>query len=107
MTDTVIDATGRKTAIVTLDNPLQRPEGAVTAITLRKPMGGDLRGTKLVDLYNMDVLAMSIVIPRISNPVIHKAEFLTMDGEDIASLTGEVVGFLLTKRAKAEAGLEA
>ena len=107
MTDTAIDATGRKTATVNLDNPLQRPEGAVTAIVLRKPMGGDLRGTKLVDLYNMDVLAMATVVPRISSPVIHKAEFLTMDGEDIASISGEVVGFLLTKRAKAEAGLEA
>jgi hypothetical protein len=117
MTDTVetaataaaasLDAQGRRTASVNLDNPLKRPEGEISAVSLRKPMGGDLRGTKLADLYNMDVLAMAMVIPRISNPVIHKTEFMAMDGEDIAALSGEVVNFLLPKRARSEAGLEA
>jgi hypothetical protein len=32
---------------------------------------------------------------------------MAMDGEDIAALSGEVVNFLLPKRARSEAGLEA
>ncbi len=48
---------------------------------------------------------MSQIIPRISDPTIHRQEFMAMDGEDIASLSGEVVNFLLTKSQRAEAGL--
>lgn len=92
---------------VDLDNPLTRGDRQITQVTLRKPMGGDLAGTNLGDLYNMNVVAMSKVIPRISDPVIHAPEFMAMDGEDIASLSGKVVGFLLTRRQKADAGLEA
>lgn len=91
--------------IVTLDNPLKRADQEITKVTLRKPMGGDLAGTNIGDLYNMNVVAMSKVIPRISDPMIHAPEFMAMDGEDIASLSGQVVSFLLTKRQKVDAGL--
>tara|TARA_R110002167_G_scaffold12963_4_gene54856 strand:- start:6421 stop:6888 length:468 start_codon:yes stop_codon:yes gene_type:complete len=103
--DSGIDATGRPWKRVHLDNALKRPGPEITKVILRKPIGGDLRGTKLVDVYNMDVVAMSLVIPRISEPTIHRPEFMTMDGEDIASLSSEVVNFLLTRSQKAEAGL--
>jgi len=97
----------RRFATVTLDNPLKRGEQEIEKISLRKPMGGDLAGINLGDLYNMNVIAMSKVIPRISDPMIHAPEFMTMDGEDIAALSTKVVGFLLTRQQKAEAGLEA
>lgn len=90
---------------VTLDNPLKRGDQKITKVTLRKPMGGDLAGTNIGDLFNMNVVAMSKVIPRISEPMIHAPEFMAMDGEDIAALSGQVVSFLLTKRQKVDAGL--
>lgn len=90
---------------VNLDNPLKRGDLEITKVTLRKPMGGDLAGTNIGDLYNMNVVAMSKVIPRISEPMIHAPEFMAMDGEDIAALSGQVVSFLLTRRQKADAGL--
>lgn len=90
---------------VRLDNPLKRGDLVIDEVTLRKPMGGDLQGTNIGDLYNMNVVAMSKVIPRISEPMIHAPEFMAMAGEDIASLCGQVVSFLLTKRQKADAGL--
>lgn len=104
-----IDAAAEKKrfAVVELDNPLKRGDLMIEKVTLRKPMGGDLNGTNLGDLYNMNVRAMSVVIPRISDPIIHGPEFMAMDGEDIAALSGKVVNFLLTKRQKADAGLEA
>lgn len=90
---------------VTLDNPLKRGDQKINKVTLRKPMGGDLAGTNIGDLFNMNVVAMSKVIPRISEPMIHAPEFMAMDGEDIAALSGQVVSFLLTKRQKVDAGL--
>ena len=72
---------------------------------MRKPKGGDLRGAKLTDLYSADVVAMSIVLPRITEPMIHRQEFMDMDGEDIAQLAGEVINFLLTKSQRREASL--
>ncbi|MDP3400718.1 MAG: phage tail assembly protein [Brevundimonas sp.] len=100
-----IDKTGRPWALVTLDNPLDRSGTEVVDVTIRKPRGGDLRGTKLTELYAADVVAMSIVIPRISEPMIHRQEFMDMDGEDIAQLSGEVINFLLTKSQRREASL--
>lgn len=102
-----IDATGRPWKRVLFDNPLKRAGAEVTNAIVRKPMGGDLRGAKLVDVYNMDVVAMSQIIPRLTEPTIHRPEFMAMDGEDIASLSSEVVNFLLTRSQKVEAGLNA
>ncbi|MNH79268.1 Phage tail protein E [compost metagenome] len=90
---------------VDLDNPLKRGDLEINKVTLRKPMGGDLAGTNIGDLYNMNVVAMSKVIPRISDPMVHAPEFMAMNGEDIAALSGQVVSFLLTRRQKADAGL--
>jgi len=99
------DKTGRPWALVTLDNPLDRGGTEVVDITVRKPRGGDLRGTKLTELYAGDVVAMSIVLPRVTEPMIHRNEIMEMDGEDIAQLTGEVIHFLLTKSQRREASL--
>ena len=113
MTDTAaaaLDAalpSGRKFVTVTLDNPLQRGEQVVDKVTIRKPTAGDYRGTTMSAAYAMDPVALSIIIPRVSDPTIHKAEYLAMDAEDAAALGGEIVNFLLTKSQKAEAGLTA
>lgn len=101
------DAGGRPIRWVDLDNPITRGDQKISVICLRKPLGGALRGTNLNDLYKMDVAAMSLVVPRISEPKIPQAEFLNMEPEDIASISGEVTGFLLTKQQKESAGLEA
>ncbi|GLK49605.1 hypothetical protein GCM10017620_25780 [Brevundimonas intermedia] len=103
----LFDGAGNRVAWVDLDNAIKRGGKDVFEIMLRKPDTGHLRGTKLVDLYNMDVNSVSTVVPRISEPTIPTAEFLTMAPEDAAQIAGEVVGFLLTRRQKAEGGLEA
>lgn len=100
-----IDKHGRPWALVTLDNPLERGGETIVDVTVRKPRGGDLRGAKLTDLYAADVVAMSIVLPRITEPTVHRQELMDMDGEDIAQLSGEVINFLLTKSQRREASL--
>lgn len=103
----LFDAVGNRIAWVDLDNPIKRGGQDIFEIKLRKPDTGHLRGTKFNDLYTMDINAASIVVPRISDPVIPTAEFLTMAPEDTAQIAGEIVGFLLTKRQKVAGGLEA
>lgn len=93
------------TAVVDFDTPLKRGETVIDRVTLRRPLGGALRGVKLVDLYNLDVVAVSKVLPRISEPVITEAEYLTMEAPDCAAIAGEIVAFLLTKKQRDEAGL--
>ena len=93
------------TTVVDFDTPLMRGETAIAKVTLRRPLGGALRGVKLVDLYNLDLVAVAKVLPRISEPVITEQEFLTMEASDCASIAGEIVAFLLTKKQRDEAGL--
>lgn len=90
---------------VDLDTPLRRGETEIHTINLRKPLGGALRGVKVVDLLNLDLVAASKVVPRISDPVVTEQEFLTMQAEDCTAIAGEIAAFLLQKKQKAEAGL--
>ncbi|WP_368933692.1 phage tail assembly protein [Brevundimonas naejangsanensis] len=95
----------KSTVRVPLDNPLKRGDETITAVTLRKPLGGATSGTKLVDLLNLDLVAASKVVPRISSPVITAVEFLNMDVEDCTAIAGEIAAFLLQKRQKEAHGL--
>ncbi|MFN3931608.1 MAG: phage tail assembly protein [Brevundimonas sp.] len=103
MSDT--PSTKKKFATVTLDEPLVRGEQSIDKVTLRRPSAGDFRGTTMSAAYQMDPVALSKVISRISDPVISAPEFLAMDADDAGALAGEVVDFLLTRQQKAEAGL--
>lgn len=97
----------RLTVDVPLDTPIQRGKLQIDTLTLRKPKGGALSGVKTVDLLNLDLVAASKVVPRISSPRITAQEFLDMEAEDCVAVAGEVAAFLLQKRQKVEAGLEA
>lgn len=94
-----------QTTSVDLDTPLKRGETEVHSIILRKPLGGALRGVKVVDLLNLDLVAASKVVPRISDPVVTEQEYLTMPAEDCTAIAGEIAAFLLQRKQKAEAGL--
>lgn len=93
MTDKI--ATNEK--VVELDTPIQRGKTEITAVTLRKPQSGALRGTRLQALLDMDVNALITVLPRISTPALTTAEINEMDPADLVSLSVEVVTFLLKK----------
>lgn len=82
---------------VTLDTPITRGETKIEAVTLRKPSAGELRGTSLQDLVNLDVNALSKVLPRISNPTLTEAEVARMDPADLVQLGATFAGFLTPK----------
>lgn len=92
---------------VDLDGHIVRGEQIITSVTLRKPMSGELRGVSLVDLMNLDVIALRKVLPRITSPALTDIEIGRMDPADLVQCGVAVAGFLLQKSAKAEASLVA
>lgn len=85
---------------IELDAPFKRGNKTVSTITIRKPKAGELRGVALTDLMQMDVTALSRVLPRVSEPVLTEKEIAELEPADLVQLGGGLVGFLLPKRAK-------
>lgn len=87
---------------ITLDTPIQRGTETITAVTLRKPAAGELRGVALTDLLQMDVTALQKVLPRITQPTLTAADVAGMDPADLLQIGTEVSGFLLPKALRPE-----
>lgn len=85
---------------VTLDAPITRGEQTIDAITLRKPASGELRGTSLNALVNLDVDALGKVLPRIATPILTEFDVQQLDPADLVQLGVVFAGFLLPKRAQ-------
>ncbi|MFU5016745.1 phage tail assembly protein, partial [Pseudomonas aeruginosa] len=64
------------------------------------------RGVSLLELMQMDVQALSKVLPRITSPSLTPQEVSAMDPADLMACGVTVSGFLLQKSAK-EASLVA
>ncbi|HCA23116.1 MAG TPA: phage tail assembly protein [Pseudomonas sp.] len=92
--------------LIELDEPIKRGTTEITEVTLRKPVSGELRGVSLMELANMDVLALRKVLPRISSPSLTDVEVGRMDPADLMQCGVAVASFLLTKKAR-QASLEA
>lgn len=86
---------------VTLDSPLSRGEAdSITTVQVRKPNAGELRGLTLMALSQLDYGALETLLPRITSPILHKADIARLDLADLMQLGGEVMDFLLPKAAK-------
>lgn len=88
---------------ITLDTPIKRGDQTITAISLRKPNAGELRGLNLTDLLQMDVSALQRVLPRISSPSLTEVDVSGMDPADLLQCGSVVAGFLLPKDAMSTA----
>jgi len=84
----------------TLDTPIVRGVQTIERITLRKPSAGELRGVSLSDLVNLDVTALSKVLPRISSPTLTDRDVSNLDPADLVQLGGIFAGFLMTNAVK-------
>lgn len=79
--------------VVKLSQPIPRASGDIAELTLRKPATGELRGLKLLEVMQLDVNALSVLLPRIAQPTITKADIDAMDLADITDIGVEVMGF--------------
>lgn len=83
--------------MIDLDEPIKRGETEIKNVMLRKPHSGELRGTNLTDLLQMDVTALERVIPRISDPTLTSHEVQQLDPADLFQMGSTVSGFLMPK----------
>jgi len=86
---------------LTLDDPIQRGEQRIEALTLRKPSAGELRGISLVDLAQLDVSALHKVLPRITTPTLTEADVSRLSLADFLALGTEIAGFFARRAATA------
>lgn len=91
-----------KFATVDLDQPIERGEQAIAKLTLKKPMGGELRGLNLVNLTQLDVNSLHKLLPRICTPAISEQDVQGMDPADLLACAAEVAGFFLTTQQMAD-----
>ena len=84
-------------ATVTLDEPIKRGDTVITAVTVHKPKSGALRGVSLIDLANLSVIALQVVLPRITEPTLTTQDVSNMDPADLLALGVEVGAFLTSK----------
>ena len=82
------------TKIITLTNPITRGENQITEITVNKPTVPALKGLKMFDVLQMDVDALQVLLARVTTPVLHKSDFVTMEVADFTELAAGAFGFL-------------
>lgn len=88
------------TKTITLETPIKRGETSIETVEVRKPVAGELRGNNLTDLLQMDVVALTKVLPRITTPSLTEQEVGRMDPADMLQMGTEVSSFLLPNRMK-------
>lgn len=92
-----------KNVPITLDTPIKRGETEITTVELRKPAAGELRGVTLTDLLQMDVAALTRVLPRITSPTLTEADVAGLDPADLTQMGSAVAGFLLPRAVQVQA----
>ena len=92
---------------IELDYPIVRGTGdkakEIKEFTLRRPMGGDLRVQSLIDISMAKVDAIAVVLPRISNPVIHEHEVRSMDASDLMDVGLTIASFFTKAKHQLQA----
>lgn len=93
----------KKTATVTLDEPIVRGEQSVATLVLRRPAAGELRGLSLAELTSLKADALYDLLPRITVPPITQAEAEALDLADLFQCSIEVAGFFLPASMRPDA----
>ena len=86
---------------VILETPIKRGDQVITAVSVRKPASGELRGVQLASLLQLDVAALITVLPRVTAPTLTTQELNQLDPADLLAFGGEVVGFFTTNAERA------
>ena len=55
---------------------IKRGEKEFTEITMLKPTVAALKGLKMFDVLQMDVDALQVLLPRVTQPMLHKNDFI-------------------------------
>lgn len=88
---------------IALDTPIKRGETEITAIELRKPDAGALRGCSLRGILDLQADDLIKLLPRITEPPLTVHEAARLDPADLVQMGAVIAGFLLPKQALAQA----
>ena len=80
---------------IALAKPLKQGDKTIESIILRKPLSGELRGVKLLDIMQMDIAAYLPLLPRIATPALTEAQINELDPADLMQVMAAVQGFFL------------
>lgn len=83
---------------VPLDEPLRRGDQTIDTVTLRRPRAGELRGVALVELAQLDVVALQRVLPRIATPTLTEADVAALSPADLLAIGAELAGFFQRRK---------
>lgn len=90
-TDTTPATTSDDVREVKLEAGIQRGEQRITTVQVRKPRAGELRGLSLAELLNMNVDAISAVLPRVTQPMLHKHDVAQLEPADLGRTYDSVI----------------
>ncbi|MDO8908901.1 MAG: phage tail assembly protein [Pseudohongiella sp.] len=93
-------ASSVQTQTIELDTPITRGSKTINHVDLRKPLAGALRGVALVDVLQMDVVALTTVLPRITDPALTEADIRNMDPADLVQMGAALTEFVTAKKFK-------
>lgn len=79
---------------VKLSTPIEIDGINVTKITLKSPTAGECRGTNIMELLQLNVTAVSALLPRISTPALTPIMLSKMPLSDFAKLGMVLIYFL-------------
>jgi len=99
-TDTATAADAIDPNVIVLETPIKRGEEVIRSIRLRKPSAGDLRGIKLHDLAQMDVTAITTVLPRISQPLLTMNDAAKLEPADLIEVARVMSDFFVPNAEK-------
>lgn len=81
---------------IKLPIPFKKDGKKITAIELRQPCSGDLRGLTLTAVCQMDFTAGCTLLPRIS--ILNERDLLDMDTENLTVLLVGIASFFVNMK---------
>lgn len=91
---------------ILLAEPIRRGEAEpIAEVRLRRPTAGGLRGLHLTELLRIDVVEMTALLARITDPVLTESEIASLDARSFTTLSGAALLFLVTREDLVEQGL--
>ena len=85
-----------ETIAIILNHSIKYGDDKLEKVSLRKPMSGELRGIKLLDILQMDINAYMPLLPRITTPALNEAHINQLDPSDLIQLMTQVHTFFVS-----------
>ncbi|MDP8173138.1 phage tail assembly protein [Pasteurella skyensis] len=89
---------------VTLTKHIKRGDKKITDITILKPNVLALKGLKLLDVMQFDVNALTVLLPRVTKPMLTQKDIEQLEIVDFTKLSTELAGFFGAENEDGEEG---